>query len=184
MHDTGRMRICPGGDALTGLSTPFTKFAWCLILQQRCGIFKGGQLASSLIKAVSSKRRQEHSRVDLVANLFRQHHGIVLNAPDHGCQPEGDKEKRMSEAPCSTNPNIAETKEDAPTRTTCDLCCGDTDEEACRHCGITFCAECQRHGFRYFFDCMCGERLLSRAKVYCDILPASRSRGSGWQPVG
>ena len=25
---------------------------------------------------------------------------------------------------------------------------------------------------------------LSRAKVYCDILPASRGRGSGWQPVG
>ena len=83
MHAIGRMRICPGGDALTGLSTPFTKFAWCLILQQRCGIFKGGPLASSLIKAVSSKRRQEHRRVDLVANLFRQHHGIVHIAPDH-----------------------------------------------------------------------------------------------------
>ena len=165
MQDNGKIRIYQGSDVLAGLSTPFTKCAWFLILQQRCGIFKDGQHTSSLIEAVSSKRRQEHRRADLVASLFRHHNGIVLTAPDHGCQPEGDVEKRMYVAHCSTNPNIAETKEEAPTRGNCDLCCGDTDEEACRQCGITFCAVCQSHGFRYFFDCMCGRRVVAGHRV-------------------
>jgi hypothetical protein len=187
VHDTGRMRISPGGDALTGLSTPFTKFAWFLILQQRCGISEGGQLASSLIKAVSLKRRQEHGMVDLVANLEKQQQTIIVEAPEHGCQPEEDVENRVTQAASSTTTTIAEIMaEDLPySRNNCDRGCGDTDEHSCRYCGITFCAECQRQGFRYLFDCMCGERLVAGPAAHSvSLLVRNTYTHSGRQPAG
>ena len=100
--------------------------------------------------------------VDLVANLEKQQQTIIVEAPEHGCQPEEDVENLMTQAPVCTTTDIAEIKEDLPySRNNCDRGCGDTDEEACRYCGITFCAQCQRQGFRYLFDCMCGERLVA-----------------------
>ena len=186
MQDIGKIKTYPGRDALAGLSTPFTKFAWFLILQQRCGISKGGQLASSLIKAVSLKRRQEHGMVDLVANLEKQQQTIIVEAPEHGCQPEEDVENPMTQAPICTTTDIAEIKEDLPySRNNCDRGCGDTDEEACRYCGITFCAQCQRQGFRYLFDCMCGERLVAGPAAHSvSLLVRNTYTHSGRQPAG
>ena len=85
-------------------------------------------------------------------------------------QPEEDVENRVTQAASSTTTTIAEIMaEDLPySRNNCDRGCGDTDEHSCRYCGITFCAECQRQGFRYLFDCMCGERINAAPAAHRD----------------
>ena len=86
--------------------------------------------------------------VDSVADLEKQQQTIIVNAPEHGCQPEEDVEDPMTQAPISTTIGIAENKEDPPySGNNRDLGCGDIDEEACRHCSITSCPQCHHRGF-------------------------------------
>ena len=40
----------------------------------------------------------------------------------------------------------------------CDACGCLTFLDPCRYCDLTFCDECQRRGYRYLYDCMCGRR--------------------------
>ena len=48
--------------------------------------------------------------------------------------------------------------DDQPIINSCDHGCGSTVMESCRYCGVTFCEACQRQGYRYQFDCVCGQR--------------------------
>ena len=177
MQDDGEMKIYLDEDVLTGSSTPFTKFAWFLISRRLYGISKGGQVASSLIKAVSLKRRLENNMVDSVANQEEQQQTITVSSTEHGCQPEKDVADLMTQATNRTIMCMAEMREDSQySGGSCDRGCGETDEDACRHCGITFCGQCQRQGFRYLFDCMCGRRLVAS--------PAAHHGWSSWQLVG
>ena len=59
VHATGRCRIWPGGEALTGSSTPSTRSACCLILRRRYGTFEDGRVAWSQGTAVSFERHLE-----------------------------------------------------------------------------------------------------------------------------
>ena len=97
--------------------------------------------------------------VDSVANLEKQRQTIIVEVLEHGCQPEEDVENPMTQ--------------------------GDTDEEACRLCGITFCAQCQRRGVRYLFDCMCGARLVAGPVAQSvSLLVRNTYAHSGRQPAG